>query len=149
MFPAPELVYTDIYMVGVPYFLEEILSVEPPTSRRQKKHGDPNSTMSSTRNTSPTLPPDAPPLAPLDANTYAAGTAVSATSNSSGGPNGAHRFVVVASSSHFIVDATCYGSHLNSNKYFFSSFNNADPSHIMLVDCCMLYCRECGPIAAV
>ncbi len=31
----------------------------------------------------------------------------------------------------------------------FSSFNNVDLSHIMLVDCCMLCCRECGPIAAV
>ncbi len=119
MFPAPELVYTDIYMVGVPYFLEEILSVEPPTLPCQKKHGDPNSTMSSTRNTPPTLPPDAPPLAPLDANTYAAGTAVSATLNSSGGPNGALRFIVVASPSHFVVDAMCYGSHSNSNQYIF------------------------------
>ena len=27
-------------------------------------------------------------------------------------------------------------------------FNDADPSDIMLVDCCMLYCRECGPIAS-
>ncbi len=32
---------------------------------------------------------------------------------------------------------------------FFSSFIDADPSHIMLVDCCMLCCRECGPIMAV
>ncbi len=32
---------------------------------------------------------------------------------------------------------------------FFSSFNNVDLLHIMLVDCCMLCCRECGPIAAV
>jgi hypothetical protein len=31
----------------------------------------------------------------------------------------------------------------------FSSFNDIDMSHIMLVDCCMLCCRECGPIAAV
>ena len=31
----------------------------------------------------------------------------------------------------------------------FSSFNGVDLSHIMLVDCCMLCCRECGPIAAV
>ncbi len=31
----------------------------------------------------------------------------------------------------------------------FSSFNDVDLSHIMLVDCCMLCCRECGPIAAV
>jgi hypothetical protein len=106
-------------MVGVPYFLEEILSIEPPTSRRQKKHGDPNSTMSSTCNTPPTLPPDAPPLAPLDSNTYVAGTAVSAMLNSSGGPNGTHRFVVVASLLHFVINATCYGSHLNSSKYIF------------------------------
>ena len=28
VFPAPELVYTDIYMVGVPYFLGAILSVQ-------------------------------------------------------------------------------------------------------------------------
>ncbi len=32
---------------------------------------------------------------------------------------------------------------------FFSSFNDVDPSHMMLVDCCMLCCRRCGPIAAV
>ncbi len=32
---------------------------------------------------------------------------------------------------------------------FFSSFNDVDLSHIMLVDCCMLCCWECGPIAAV
>ncbi len=31
----------------------------------------------------------------------------------------------------------------------FSSFNDADPSNIMLVDCCMRYCQEWGPIAAV
>ncbi len=48
-----------------------------------------------------------------------------------------------------VVDATCNNSHINSNKYFFSSFNDVDLSHIMLVDCCMLCCRECGPIAAV
>jgi len=31
----------------------------------------------------------------------------------------------------------------------FSSFNDIDMSHIMLVDCCMLCCQESGPIAAV
>jgi hypothetical protein len=31
----------------------------------------------------------------------------------------------------------------------FSSLNDVDLSHIMLVDCCMLCFRECGPIAAV
>jgi hypothetical protein len=84
-----------------------------------KKTGDPNSTMSSTCNSPPTLPPNALPLAPLDANTYAAGTVVSATSNPSGGLSGTHRFFVVALSSHFVVNATCSGSHLNSNKYIF------------------------------
>ena len=28
-------------------------------------------------------------------------------------------------------------------------FNDVDPSHMMLVDCCMLCCRGCGSIAAV
>jgi hypothetical protein len=32
---------------------------------------------------------------------------------------------------------------------FFSSFNDVDLSYIMLVDCCMLCCREGGPIVAV
>jgi hypothetical protein len=32
---------------------------------------------------------------------------------------------------------------------FFSSFNDVDPSHMMLVDCCVLCCRVCGPIVAV
>ncbi len=31
----------------------------------------------------------------------------------------------------------------------FSSFNYVDLLHIMLVDCCMLSCRECGPIAVI
>ncbi len=106
-------------MVGVPYFFDELSCVQARTSRRQKKPGDPNSTMSSMRNSPPTLPPNAPPLAPLDANTYAAGTVVLATSNPSGGLSGTHHFIVVASLSHFVVNATCYGSHLNSNKYIF------------------------------
>ncbi len=32
---------------------------------------------------------------------------------------------------------------------FFSSFNDVDLPHSMLVDCCMICCRECGPIATV
>ncbi len=34
MFPAPKLVYTDIYMVGVPYFFEELSCVQARTSPR-------------------------------------------------------------------------------------------------------------------
>jgi hypothetical protein len=104
-------------MVGVPYFFEE-LSCQARTSRRRKNPGDPNSTMSSVRNTSPTLPPGAPPLPHLIANTYAANNAVLATSNPSGGLSGTHRFVVVASSSHFVIDAMRNGSHLNSRSNF-------------------------------
>ena len=32
---------------------------------------------------------------------------------------------------------------------FFSSFNDVDLPHSMLVDCCMICCRECGPIPTV
>jgi len=81
-----------------------------------KKTGDPNSTMSSVPNTPPTLPPDAPPLAPLVANTYETGNVVSAMSNSSGGPNGAHCFVVVAFSAHIVINETRINGHINSNN---------------------------------
>jgi hypothetical protein len=36
VFPTPELVYTDIYMVGVPYFFEELSCVKARTLRRRK-----------------------------------------------------------------------------------------------------------------
>ncbi len=32
---------------------------------------------------------------------------------------------------------------------FFSSFNDVVLSNSMFVDCCMLCCRECDPIAAI
>jgi hypothetical protein len=105
--------------------------------------------MSLPNNTSPVHPPPLPPLAPPDPNTNAGIHLASATSNLSGGLSGAHRFVDVASFLHAVVETTCNSSHINSNKYFFSSFNDADPSHTMLVDCCMLYCQECGPMSAV
>ncbi len=63
MFPAPELVYTDIYMVGVPYFFEELLRVQARTSRRQKKPGVPMSTLGRGRITCPQPPPTLPPPA--------------------------------------------------------------------------------------
>ncbi len=149
MFPTPELVYTDIYMVVVPYFLTKILCVQARTLRRQKKLRDPNSTMSSVRKAHPTLPPDAPPLPPLIANTHVTNAVVLATSNSSSGPNGTHCFVVVVFLAHIVIVAMRINGHINSNRHNFSSFNDADLSYTMLVDCCMLYCRECGPIAAV
>ena len=76
------------------------------THRVDEEPGDPNYTMSSVRTTPSILPPDAPPMAPLVATNYETGNVASATSNASGGPGGAHRFVIDASSSHIVVDAT-------------------------------------------
>jgi hypothetical protein len=62
--------------------------------------------MSSVRISPSILPPDAPPMAPLVATNHETDNVVSATSNVSGGPGGAHRFVIDASSSQIVVDAT-------------------------------------------
>jgi hypothetical protein len=45
-------------------------------------------------------------MAPLVATNYETRNVVSATSNASGRPGGAHRFVIDTSSSHIIVNAT-------------------------------------------
>jgi hypothetical protein len=68
---------------------------------------------------------------------------------SSSGLQGAHHHVTASSLLHVVIDTTCINSHITSNKYFFPSFNDVDPSHMMLVDCCVLCCRGGGPIAAV
>ena len=106
VFPDLELVCRNIYMVGVPCFLAELLRVQARTSCRRKKPGDPNYTMSSVRISPSPQPPDAPPMAPLVATNHETTNVASATSNASGGPGGAHRFVIDASSSHIVVDAT-------------------------------------------
>ncbi len=97
-------------MVVVPYFLVKLLYVQARTSHWQKKLHDPNSTISSVRNTPPTLPPNA------------AGTAASATSNLFGGPNGAHHLIVIVLLVHIVIIATCSNGHINSNKHIFSRF---------------------------
>jgi hypothetical protein len=81
-----------------------------------KKLSDPYSTMNLVRKSPSTLPSNAPPLAPLDANTYATGTIALATSNPSGGLSCAYRFFVVASSLHIVVNTTSNSSHINSNN---------------------------------
>jgi hypothetical protein len=45
-------------------------------------------------------------MAPLVTTNYETGNMAPATSNASGRPGGAHRFVIDASSSHIVVDAT-------------------------------------------
>jgi hypothetical protein len=42
-----------------------------------------------------------------------------------------------------------HNSHITSNKYFFSSFNNVDLLRSMLADCCMPRRQEWGIMAAV
>ena len=106
VFPDLELVCRNIYMVGVPCFLAELLRVQAHEHLHEKKPCDPNSTMSSVHNTPSPQPPDLPPLPPLVATPHETDDVASATSNASGGPGGAHRFVIDASSSHIVVDAT-------------------------------------------
>jgi hypothetical protein len=91
--------------------------------------------MSKRKNTSLSCPPPLSPLPPLDANTHAGIHLALASLNSSGGLNGAHHSIVALLSLHVVINAMCNNGHMNSNKYLFSSFNDADPSHIMFVDC--------------
>jgi hypothetical protein len=42
-----------------------------------------------------------------------------------------------------------HNSHITSNKYFFSSFNNAGLLHSMSADCCMPQRQKLGPLVAV
>ncbi len=106
VFPDPELVCRNFYMVGVPCFFAELLRVQARTSCRRKKPGDPNYTISSVRISPSPHPPDASPMAPLVATDHETSNVAPATSNASGGPGGAHRFIIDASSSHIVVDAT-------------------------------------------
>ncbi len=72
--------------------------------------------MSSVPTTPTTLPPGARPLGQIVANTHETDNVASETSISSGGLNGANRFVVVASLSHIVVDTTCNNGRINSNS---------------------------------
>ena len=109
----------------------------------------PMSTLGCGQITRPQPPPPPPPAPALVDNIAVSGTHALESAISSSGLHGAHHHVTASLSLHVVVDATCINSHITSNKYFFSSFNNVDQSHMMLVDCCVLCCRGCGPIAAV
>ena len=119
VFPTPELVCSNIYMVGVPCFFAEILRVQARTSCRRKKPSAPMTPLGWRKITRPQPPLPAPPPPALFGNIVGSGNVASATSNSSSGPSGAHRFVVDASSSHIVDDATRNNSHINSNNQYF------------------------------
>ena len=71
--------------------------------------------------------------------------AVIATPDTTGGDDAREAIVLALSSStrHALIVLSLV---MNT---FFSSFNDVDLPHSMLVDCCMICCRECGPIATV
>ena len=63
------------------------------------------------------------------------------------GLQGAHHRVAASLSLLVDVNAMCINNNITSN--IFSSFNNIDPSHMMLIDFCLLCCQGCGPIGMV
>jgi hypothetical protein len=66
VFPAPELVCSNIYMVGVPCFFAEILRVQARTSCRRKKPSAPMTPLGWRKITRPQPPlPAPPPASPL------------------------------------------------------------------------------------
>ena len=71
--------------------------------------------------------------------------AVIATPDTTGGDD-AREAIVLALSSSTRRALIVLSLVMNT---FFSSFNDLDLPHSMLVDCCMICCRECGPIATV
>jgi hypothetical protein len=71
--------------------------------------------------------------------------AVIATPDTTGG-NDAREVIVLALSSSTRHALIVLSLVMNT---FFSSFNDVDLPHSMLVDCCMICCRGCGPIATV
>ncbi len=44
---------------------------------------------------------------------------------------------------------TCIDSNITSNEYVFSSFNDVELPHSMLVECCMSCCQNVTTVAAM
>jgi hypothetical protein len=119
VFPAPKLVLQHILMMCVPYFFTEQQAINTSPSCVCEEHLDPNCTTSMVLVSPSRRSPRRTPLPPIEANTHAADAVLSLASNLSGGPNGAHRFIIVALSTHIVVIATRINGHINSNKYIF------------------------------
>ncbi len=109
----------------------------------------PNCTMSVCKNTSPSCPPLLPPCLPstpthMRASTRHRHRRIPLVGWTVPIVPSLHRCHCTLSSTQCAIIAILIVINI-----YFSSNNNADPSHIMLVDCWMLCCRECGPITAV
>ena len=91
-----------------------------------------------------TVPADKEDVIDVD-NDGAMVAAVIATPDTTGGDD-AREAIVLALSSSTRRALIVLSLVMNT---FFSSFNDVDLPHSMLVDCCMICCRECGPIATV
>ena len=129
--------------------LVELLVSNMQTSLCRHNPSGPIDTLGRGQITPPEPPSPPPPPPALVEYIVGSNNVPSELAISSSGLHGAHCRVAASLSSLVDVNPTCIISNITSNKYFFSSFNNVDPSHMMLVDCCMLCCRGCGPIAAV
>ncbi len=110
MFPAPKLVL---------HFFTEQQAINISPSCVCEEHHDPNCTTSRVPVSPSRRSPRRHPLPPLEANTHAADAVPLLALNLSGGPNGAHCFIIVALSTHIVVVATHINGHINSNNFFF------------------------------
>ncbi len=107
--------FQHILMTCVPYFFTEQQAINTSPSCVCEEHRDPNCTTSMVPVSPSRRVPRRHPPPPLEANTHAADAVPLLASNSSGGPNGAHRFIVIASSTHIVVVAMRINGHINSN----------------------------------
>ena len=116
----------------------------PPSRRRTSREGCRRPSMP-TSTPSP-LPRPATKEDVVDAEDDGATVAeVIATPDTTGGDD-AREAIVLALSSSTRRALIVLSLVMNT---FFSSFNDVDLPHSMLVDCCIICCQECGPIATV
>jgi hypothetical protein len=108
--------------------------VQARISSRQKKTSVPMSVPGRGQITCPQRPPPLPPLPALVDNIDGSSNVLLELAISSSGLHGGHRCITASLSSLVVVDAMCINSHITSNIFFSSSFNDVDPSHMILVD---------------
>jgi hypothetical protein len=149
VFSAPKLNKYHINIICVPYILLELLllCVNHCDLCHQKIPSVPINTPRRGQITRPQPPLPLPPPPALVKYIVGSDNAPLQSAILFSGLHGTHPCIAASSPSLVNVDVMCINSNITSNN-FFSSFNNIDPSHMMLVDFCMLCCQGCGPIAA-